>query len=254
MPLLLILMVSLTLAGCGSDSEGGSAEFNGLWTGTITETVGATDTEFAVFLLFDGPNVFVLREDEALIGDYEDEGNGHLTIDSEVFSYATPDTDNNVYVGVRSNSRIEIESLFATEITLYGTYEATSRTGSMSLDLDTGLVDDINIERVTGTWETTDSVLYINDLGGFIGNGNDCRWEGDITGLSNTFLKLNIERQGAGCDTFLQPENSLVEGLAFIDGEGSLHFLVHDNNNLLWQQFDAAAATAVVAEEEGTAE
>lgn len=234
----------LLLTACGSDDESApsATEFTGLWTGIITETIGATDTEFESYILFNGPDVYILREDEALIGDYEDEGNGHLYIDTEIYGFATPDTDNHVYVGVRTSNRIEIESLFATSINLYGTYEATTRTGSINFSLDTGLIDDMSINRVKGTWETTDSVLYVNDQGGFIGNGNDCRWEGDLSPLSNTFLKVLIERQGAGCDTFFQPEDSRVEGVAFIDGAGTMHFLVHDNNDLLWQRFESGAA------------
>lgn len=245
MPLFLILLFPFILIGCGSDDSQSPLpkEFSGLWVGTITETIGATDTDFDTFLLFDGPNIYILREDEALIGDYEDEGNGHLIIETEVYTYAAPDTDNNIYVGVRSSNRIEVESLFSTVNTLYGTYEATTRTGSISLQIDTGLEDNLDIDRVSGTWETTDTVLYINDQGGFIGNGNDCRWEGDITKLSNTFLTLQIERQGAGCDTFAQPDGSLEEGLVFIDGEGALHFLVHANNDFLWQRFGPGTTT-----------
>jgi len=246
MPLMLIMIYSFLLFGCGSDDTNSNQpkEFSGLWAGTIIETVGATDTDFDAFLLFDGPKIYVLREDEALIGDYLDEGNGHLVIETEVFTYATPDIDNNIYVGVRSSNRIEVESLFSTPTALYGTYEATARSGSMSLEIDTGLEDNLDINRVSGTWETTDTVLYINDHGGFIGNGNDCRWEGDLTKLSTTFLTLYIERQGAGCDTFFQPDGSLEKGLAFIDGEGSLHFLVHDNNDFLWQRFNAGTTSA----------
>jgi hypothetical protein len=245
-------MLSLLLSACGSDdSSGGSGQKTGLWIGTTTETIGSTDTDFTTHLLFNGPTVFILREDEGLIGTYTVEKNGHITMDTEVFSYATPDTDNNFYVGTRNSNRITLDSLETTEQTIFANFNNDTRSGSIDLTLDSGQVSDLNLDRVKGTWGTTDSVLYINDQGGIIGSATGCQWQGDLFSPSNGFLKLSIEREE--CSEFNQSINSPVEGVAFIDGEGSLHFLIQDNTKFLWQRFNsttAATATEEDAEEE----
>jgi hypothetical protein len=254
----------LLLSGCGSESGGSSAagEATGLWIGTTTETVSATETELATFLLFHKEDVYILREDEAQIGSYEVEDNGHVAMNTQVFSYDIPDTDNNFYVGDRGSSQITLDSLFATETTIFANYEGSGRSGSLDLELDTAQEDSLSFNRVTGTWGTTDSVLYINDEGGIIGNGTDCQWNGDVSRPVGSFMTLNIWRQGDGCGNFTPPETSPAEGIALIDGEGTLHFLSLYNNVFLWQRFsfqgtnttDDAAAEEEVATEEVAAE
>ena len=253
MPYLLMALVSILLSGCGSEDDAASstpvaAQVAGLWVGTTTETVSATETELDTHILFSGPTVFILREDEGHIGTYEVESNGHVTMDTEVFAYATPDTDNNFYIGTRNSSRITLDSLFATELTMFANYDGGTRSGSIELDLDTGQISDLTLDRVRGSWSTTDSVLYINDEGGLIGSAAGCQWEGDLFSLSEGFLRLSLERKL--CAEFNQTSGSPIEGIAFIDGEGSLHFLAQDNNVFLWQRFDASTGTTTTTTEE----
>ena len=243
--LILSIVLSILLIACGSEDAGTAtdAEVAGLWIGKTTETIAATETEFDTYLLFSGPTVFILREDEGHIGFYTVEKNGHVTMDTEVFSYATPDTDNNFYIGTRNSSRIELDSLFATSQTIFANYDGGTRSGSIELSLDTGQVANLTLDRVKGTWGTTGSVLYINELGGIIGSASGCQWEGDLSSFSQGFLRLSIERKL--CTEFNQPIESPIEGVAFIDGEGSLHFLAQDNSTFIWQRFDPTTATVV---------
>jgi len=244
-------MLSALLSACGSEDDkaagtAAAAQVSGLWVGTTTETIAATDTELDTYLLFSGSTVFILREDEGHIGTYTVEANGHVTMDTEVFAYATPDTDNNFYVGTRNSSRITLDSLFATEQTMFANYDGGTRSGSIDLSLDTGQVSSLTLDRVRGTWSTTDSVLYINDQGGLIGSAGGCQWEGDLFALTEGFLRLSLERKL--CAEFNQPLDSPIEGIAFIDGDGSLHFLAQDNSTFLWQRYDAATGTTTTTD------
>jgi hypothetical protein len=249
-----LLLLVLTLAGCGSEDGTSDVEkATGLWLGTTSETVSAVDSELPTYLLFYQDDVYILREDEAQVGSYEIEENGHVAMDTQVFIYTEPDTDNNFYVGNRGQEQIIIDSLFATNTTLFANYESDTRVGSIQLELDAAQEDNLNFSKLAGTWGTADSVLYINDEGGFIGNGADCQWDGNLLGVSGSFSSINIWRQGQGCGNFTPPETSPAEGIAFIDGEGSLHFISLYDNIFLWQRF-TSQSTAITptdtAEEE----
>ncbi|MFT6153931.1 MAG: hypothetical protein ACJAYK_001519 [Crocinitomicaceae bacterium] len=253
------MFLMLILTGCGSEDQGSDAsskKASGLWFGTTTETAAGIDNDLSTYLLFYEEDVYILREDEAQIGSYEVEENGHVAMDTQVFTFTDPDTDNNFYVGSRSTEQIIVDSLFATNTTLFANYENNTRFGSMELTLDTAQEDNLSFSRVAGTWGTTDSVLYINDEGGFIGNGTDCQWDGDLTSASGSFATLSISRQGIGCGIFTPSETSQAEGIAFIDGEGLLHFLSLYNNIFLWQRFTSQNITvpADTTDEEAAAE
>ncbi|NVK37913.1 MAG: hypothetical protein HWE18_08315 [Gammaproteobacteria bacterium] len=244
-----ILLACMTCSGCGaldesSDSSSDDAApvgatLKGLWIGE-TEEQGATAT-IETQVLFYQDRIFILRDDEALIGTYVVEPSGGASMDTEIYTYNTPDTDNEFYVGSRSANRIELDALFATDRDLFMNFDGASRSGSITLLLDTGRVSNLDLSRVRGQWGTQDSVLYINDEGGFIGSALGCQWKGQLNPMNADFLALKIERKL--CDAFNQPIDSPVDGFAFIDGESNLHFIAEQPNEVLWMQFQAETAT-----------
>lgn len=247
----LLIGLCIFTSACGALDDGGSdspAQLTGLWLGS-TQEQGVTEALTTSVLFFED-QVFVLREDEAHVGTYTILENDSALLDTTVYSYGTPDTENNFYVGTRGSDRIEVDALFASADVLFLNFDGSSRSGSATLTLDTGLVTNISLTRVRGTWGTTDSVLYINDEGGIQGSNSatGCQWKGTLSSLSSNFLKLSIERNL--CDEFNQAADSPTDGFAFIDGEGSLHFIAEQPNEFLWMQFTSDTTTATDETEE----
>jgi hypothetical protein len=252
----LLIGLCIFTVGCGALDDGGSdgpAQLKGLWLGD-TEEQGVTEA-LATSLIFFEEQVFILREDEAHVGTYTVLANDSAMLNTTIYSYGTPDTDNNFYVGTRSSNRIEVDALFATEQSLFINFDGSARSGSATLTLDAGRVTDMSVTRVRGTWKTTDSILYINDEGGLQGSNSatGCQWKGKLQSLNADFLKLSIERKL--CNEFNQAVDSPADGFAFIDGEGNLHFIAEQPNEFLWMQFtpDATTGGDAAAEEDDPA-
>ena len=249
--LTLLLSCALLLSACGSEDDssagaGSSAlNYSGLWTGITEENVTAI-TEIPTYLLFDAETLYLLREDEAQIGTYELDDNGLLSIDVDIYSYATPDTDNNFYIGVDSALNLTLSALIVTDEDMVINYNNATRAGRSTLTLDSGQTKSITQADVAGGWKTTDSTMQISSVGRFSGWNADtsCQWEGRLTPLSSTLLRLNIKREN--CTEFNINGNQSAEGLAFIDGESILHFIALDGNDFLWMQFSEEGATAAV--------
>jgi hypothetical protein len=91
-----LIVVFAYITGCGALDDSSSSdpeELNGLWLGE-TEEQGVTEV-LTTSVLFYEDQVFILREDEAHIGSYEVLENDSALLDTTIFTYATPDTDNN---------------------------------------------------------------------------------------------------------------------------------------------------------------
>ncbi len=247
----LILIAFITCSGCGAldeDSDSSTtgstpvgATLKGLWMGETTEQ-GAS-AAIVTQVLFYQDRIFILRDDEALIGTYVIEPSGSANMDTEIYTYSAPDTTNEFYVGTRTANRIALDALFATDRDLFMNFDGASRSGSITLTLDTGRITNMDLTRVRGQWGTQDSVLYINDEGGLIGSALGCQWKGQLNPMNGDFLALKIERKL--CDAFNQAADSPVDGFAFIDGESNLHFIAEQPNEILWMQFQAATTTPV---------
>lgn len=250
-----LIAVFACITGCGAldgSSSSGPTELKGLWLGE-TEEQDVTEA-LTTTVIFFKEQVFVLREDEAHIGTYEALDNNSALLDTTIFTYAAPDTDNNFYVGTRSSNRIEVDALFATEQSLFINFDGNGRSGSAILELDTGRINSMTLKRVRGTWKTTDSILYINDAGGLQGSNSatGCQWKGKLTTLSDSFLKLSIERKL--CASFNQSVDSPTDGFALIDGEGNLHFVAEQPNEFMWMRFEPDTTATVDTETEDAAE
>lgn len=233
----LLISLYVFILGCGAldSSSGGDDELTGLWLGE-TQEQGVTEALTTSVLFFE-EQVFILREDEAHIGSYEILESDSAMLDTTIYSYASPNTENNFYIGARTSNRIEVDALFASEQSLFLNFDGSSRSGSATLALDTGRITSMNLTRVRGTWKTTDSILYVNDEGGFQGSNSatGCQWKGQLSELDDEFLKLSIERKL--CAEFNQPVDLPTDGFALIDGEGSLHFIAEQPNEFLWMKF-----------------
>lgn len=244
------LVACITLiSACGAldDSSGGSDTtgglLKGLWVGE-TEEQGVGEA-LTTFVLFVEEKVFILREDEAQIGSYEVKENGSAALDTIIYSYATPDTDNQFYVGSRTSNRFTMDALFASSESLFINFDGAGRSGSITTALDSARVSNLDLSRTRGIWSTTDSILYINDEGGFQGKNSatGCQWKGHLSSLSAGFLQLNIERKL--CPEFNQSAGNPSSGFALIDGEGILHFIAEEGNEFMWMQFESdGTATA----------
>ena len=255
-----LIAVIACSTGCGAlddSSSSGPAQLKGLWLGE-TQEQDVTEALTTTVVFFE-EQVFILREDEAHIGTYEALENYSALLDTIIYSYADPDTTNNFYVGARSSNRIEVDALFASEQSLFINFDGNGRSGSATLELDTGRISSMSLKQVRGTWTTTDSVMYINDAGGLQGSDSatGCQWKGKLQAFNGDFLKLFIERKL--CDSFNQPVDIPTEGFALIDGEGNLHFMAEQPNEFLWMKFEPdTTATAAdgdeAAEEEAAAD
>jgi len=65
--------------------------------------------------------------------------------------------------------------------------------------------------------------------------------------LSSTLLRLQIQREN--CLEFNVNGVNLAEGLAFIDGNGEMHFLATNATDILWMQFTATTSTTTTTTE-----
>ena len=241
----------LTACGGGSSSSSETNEpevivLSGLWIGITEEntTTSTTPTEFDTYLLFDEDLFYVLREDEALLGTYAIEDNELSTFDMDVYPYANPDTDNEFYVGTDDTNNLTLSALQATSSKYVINYNNATRAGRIDVDLDTAQVSGITVATVVGEWDTTDATMVVNADGGYSGWNSDtsCQWEGNVTELNNTLLRLQIQREN--CLEFNVNGANIAEGLAFVDGNGELHFLATNASDLLWMQFTASTTTA----------
>lgn len=251
------LLVGLCIftVGCGAfddSSSSGPPQLEGLWLGE-TQEQGVTEALTTTVLFYEN-QVFILREDEAHLGTYNILENDNALLDTTVYSYSSPDLDNNFYVGTRTSNRIEVDALFASTQLLFLNFDGASRSGSATLNLDTGRSSNMSLTRVRGTWTTPDSILYINDAGGIQGSNGatGCQWKGKLSTLNDDFLKLSIERNL--CPEFNQPVDVPTGGFALIDGEGSLHFIAEQPNEFLWMKFSPDTAAAGDAAEDVPAE
>ncbi|EAT12204.1 hypothetical protein HF888_05310 [Bermanella marisrubri] len=260
MQYLVVLMTFLFLVACGAldDSDDGSStgttDLDGLWIGTTSEYVGSTTTatEFDTIVLFNNQNVYLLRTDEAQIGSYEITSNGASDWDLELFPYANPDVDNNFFVGTRNADRFQVDGLFASDTRLVLNYDNTNRRGTAILDLDTAQANDLNVKRVQGEWSTTDSIMYINQEGGFIGNIQGCQWEGSLS--ENTGSTLNVSIVRRNCSEFNPVVSRPSQGFAVLDGTGSLHFMAEQDNSFLWMKFTPSTAAPTPDTGDGAAD
>eukprot|EP00487_Bulimina_marginata_P008451 TRINITY_DN3100_c0_g1_i1.p1 TRINITY_DN3100_c0_g1~~TRINITY_DN3100_c0_g1_i1.p1 ORF type:complete len:132 (-),score=17.39 TRINITY_DN3100_c0_g1_i1:274-669(-) len=126
-------------------------------------------------------------------------------------------------------------------------YNTATRAGRSTLALDTGQTASITTSTVAGAWKTTNSTMQISSAGIFSGwdANTSCQWEGRLSSLNSTLLRLNIEREN--CTEFNINGTQNAEGIAFIDGDSILHFLALDNNDFLWMQFTEEGTTAAAA-------
>ncbi|GAA6134365.1 hypothetical protein NBRC116188_11540 [Oceaniserpentilla sp. 4NH20-0058] len=253
------MLTAYMLWGCGALDESSStevpaptedAQLTGLWVG-VTQEQGTTE-DLETQVLFINDTVYILREDEAHFGSYTLNSNGSALFETDVYTYNTPDTDNQFFVGVRGNIQLDMDALFATNDDLFINYEGSNRSGSITLELDSARENNLTLTRVSGQWDTTDSVMYINDVGGLQGSDSatGCQWKGDLTPLTDDLLSLSIERQL--CSDFNQSTDSPVDGYALVDGEGLLHFVAQQPNQLLWMRFESSSTTTTTTTEEET--
>lgn len=253
-------MLSSLLLGCGALDESKdesttdsppvatAEQLSGLWIGT-SEDQGSTET-LDTTVVFLNEKLYLLRFDEAQVGAYTVLSNGSAALETDQYTYASPDTDNHFYVGTRSNTQFDMDALFATSTDLFINYDGNNRSGSATLELDTAQVDNLTLLRISGQWETTDAIMYINDEGGLQGSNSatGCQWKGNLEVMNDTLLTLNIERKL--CPDFNQTVGDPVEGIAFIDGEGLLHFIAEQPNQILWMQFESATGAAPTTDPE----
>ncbi|MEH6347662.1 MAG: hypothetical protein V7785_21380 [Bermanella sp.] len=241
----LILGVCWGLLGCSSDS--GSEEviipkLSGLWVGETTENIGAISVTLDSYILFFNDQVYVFRTDEAQVGSYVIEDTSHSNLLVDVHPYSSPDAINQFYIGRYNNLNLTLDALFASNLDLVVNYNSITRAGRMTLELDVEQQLELTIARIIGEWDTTDATMSIAADGGFSGWNEltSCQWEGELTPLTSNMLTLTIEREN--CAQF----NTLTQGLAFVDGEGILHFIATASPDILWMQFDPVAQTTVV--------
>jgi hypothetical protein len=244
-----LLLLSLVISGCGSDSDTTSIEepivpetLSGFWRGVTTENLGALTTEIPSFVLFYKDDVYILREDEIQLGAYTIEESGHSGLLLDVHSYTSPDVVNFFFVGTFNDIALPLDATFIETLDLVINYNTDTRAGRMELTLDVDQQLELTLERVAGDWKTTDSVMKINTNGGFSGWNatTSCQWEGTLSLLTSNLFTLDIEREN--CLEY----NSQSSGLALIDGEGVLHFIATQSPSALWMRFDSVAATIVV--------
>lgn len=235
MPFIIILIFTMAITGCGSEDSstgGGSITYDGLWVGETEEDT--ITTAIPTYLLFDEETVYILREDEAQIGDYTMDANGLITMDTDIYSYAAPDIINQFFIGLDSTQNLSLSALIVTDEDMVINYNNATRAGRTTLLLDSGQTTSITTLTVAGGWTTTDATMQISSDGGFSGwnSATSCQWEGRLSKLNNSLLRLNIEREN--CNEF---NVTNAEGVAFVDGESVLHFVALDNNDFLWMQF-----------------
>lgn len=252
---IIFLTVLLGCAGEDKKSSGNSenpsgdgdnqAYLSGLWVGITEEntTTSTTPVEVNTHIIFVEDVAYVLREDEALVGGYDQDENGATQLNTSIYTYSSTDIINRFFVGNNSNVALEVSALFATDSQMIATYDTSQRAGIMNLMLDKEQESNINLSAVEGSWDTVDSETFINNLGGFIGFNKEtsCRWEGELSAMSNTLMALEIHREN--CTEF----NGDAKGFALIDGEGDIHFLAEKSTRLLWMRFEPVAPTTPTA-------
>ena len=155
-----VLGMTMALVACGGSSDGSSDSgttatpiLTGLWIGVTEENTGTstTPTEWVTYVLFDQDVVYVLREDEALLGTYTIEDNDLSTFTMDVYPYANPDTDNEFYVGTDDTNDLLLSALQATSSKYVINYNNATRAGRIDVNLDTAQVTDLSINTVIGT-------------------------------------------------------------------------------------------------------
>ena len=251
---LISIVTLLILAGCGAldDSSGGAGDsdattpgqLSGLWLGETNEIGGTATAAIPSVLLLHNGFAYLLRDDEAQLGTIMPGTNDQSSIEADVFSYANPDTTNMFFVGRDSNTDFILNMLQANSEKIVITYNDEVRSGRAELLLDSAQVRNVSLSIIEGAWKTTDSNMDISAGGGFIGTDSKtgCQWRGTIDTLNDKLFQLNIIREE--CTEFNPSENIPAPGLALIDGEGNLHFIIHDQKDMLWMQFQSAAPTA----------
>ncbi len=246
-----LLLLGLFMSGCSSDSDSEPAvpTLSGFWTGNTTENLGAVQTEIVTFVLFHEDDVYILREDEAQLGAYTIEDNGHSDLLVDVHTYTNPDAVNFFFVGTYNNIKLQQDALLATELDLVINYNTLTRAGRMELVRDVEQQLELSFERTSGSWTTTDATMEVEADGGFNGwNANSsCQWEGTMTRLTSSLFSLNIGREN--CLEFNMPfdETGPANGIALIDGNGILHFIAIQSTRVLWMRFDPVAVAAATA-------
>lgn len=245
-----VLAAAFLLGACGAldDSDGGgSGGISGLWIGDTDENVGGTTTALPTILLLDAGTAYILREDEAQVGLVMPGTNDLSEVDVDIYPYATPDTTNMFFVGVDNSANLKLDLLQANAEKMVLTYNDISRSGRADLLLDAGQVRNVSLNIISGAWKTSSANMDISAGGGFNGwdSATGCQWRGTIDVLSNTLYGINIIREE--CTEFNPSENLPATGIALIDGTGILHFIVQEQRDFLWMQFEADAAAAPAA-------
>ncbi len=243
------------LSACGALDESSSSapdgQLSGLWLGTTTQVSGTASEELTTAVIFDQFNVYVLREDQIMFGQYQLQENKSTSwdFDMTIYPYAESniDTDNQFYVGTESGDLLELSGIRTINDELRLNYVLeNNQGGSIFATLDAGQATDISQRQLTGPWQTTDALMDITassvHLAEFSGynTATSCQWEGTLNRYTSLLLKLSIKREN--CSAFNQGIRE-AEGLALIDGNGTLHFVAQDNLDVLWMQFSASTTT-----------
>ncbi len=218
--------------GDNSDYFPNNSNNNTFWVGKTTENIGAPPSIIS-YALFYNDNVYILREDEAQLGNYSIEED-KISMLVDVYPYDNPDAVNFFYVGTYNSTELPLVGILIKDMHAAIGYNTLARIGAMNLEQDVDQQVAVTLARAAGEWKTTDAVMSINANGSFSGwNSNtSCQWEGTLVLLTGNLLALNIERNN--CLEF----NTVSDGLAFIDGDGVLHFISTKSPNVLWMRFD----------------
>jgi len=245
---LCILHLCWFVTACSSDSDDPVVPptLSGFWSGSTTENLGTVQNNIVSYALFYEDDVYILREDEAQLGSYTIEENGHNDLLLDVHPYNNPDAVNFFFVGTYNNIKLQLDALLATDLDLVINYSTSTRAGSMDLVRDVDQQLELSFERTEGNWETTNATMSIEASGGFNGwnSSTSCQWEGTMSRLTNNLFSLNIGREN--CLEFNVPfdDTAPPNGLALIDGDGILHFIATESPRVLWMRFDPVAAAA----------
>ncbi len=249
---LLTCVIALLMAGCaGEDKKSNNSNpttdpgpqpiiLSGLWVGEVEEQVGsATATLVPSHLLFHQSRVYILRTDEAQSGTYELIEEGHIRLDTDVYDYAAPDDDNLFYIGSDNGANLDLAALLVGDNQLVASYHTSARAGLLNLQLDTEQEDNLTFKALAGQWDTTDSETFFDSKGYYLGFDatTSCRWEGQASIVTASIMAITMLREN--CDEF----NGDSQGLALIDGDGSLHFVSEKSNAILWMRFEPATGT-----------
>ena len=232
----------------GSDDPVVPPVLSGFWAGSTTENLGTVQSTIVSFVLFYQEDVYILREDEAQLGGYAIEDNGHSALLLDVHPYNNPDAINFFFVGTYNNIKLPLDATFIEDLDLVINYNTLTRAGRMELVLDVDQQLDLPLTRAAGDWKTTDGVMKVNTDGGFSGwnAATSCQWEGTLSPLTSNLLSMRIEREN--CLELNVPfdDTAPPNGLALIDGDGILHFIATQSPRVLWMRFDPVAAAAAV--------